>query len=114
MLSNKAIRPADFRQRVRLQQQQKNIFYFGLHPGLILTESGFIAAIILALACYSDGAWLEAYRNECVEAGKDIAGQARGMDKGFVSQPLKDRAKELLNVTLLARQRDYKNKPTNF
>ena len=92
----------------------KKIFYFGLHPGLIMTESGFIEDIILAPACYSDVAWLEAYRDECLKAGKDIAGQEWVMDKGFVSQPLKDRAKELLNVTLLARQRDYKNKPANF
>ena len=92
----------------------KKIFYFGLHPGLIMTESGFIEDIILAPACYSDVAWLEAYLDECVEAGKDIAGQEWVMDKGFVSQPLKDRAKELLNVTLLARQRDYKNRPADF
>ena len=60
-------------------------------------------------------AWLEAYLDECVEAGKDIAGQEWVMDKGFVSQPLKDRGEgELLNVTLLARQRDYKNKPADF
>ena len=92
----------------------KQEYYFGLHPGLIVTESGYIEDLILAPACFSDVAWLEAYLDECLEANRDIAGQEWIMDKGFVSKLLKQRAKHLLNVALLARQRDYKKKPADF
>lgn len=92
----------------------KKEYYFGLHPGLIMTESGFIVDIVLAPACFSDVTWLEAYLDECLEHARDLAGQEWIMDKGFVSKFLKERAKVLLNVTLLARQRDGKNKEVNF
>jgi hypothetical protein len=92
----------------------KESYYFGLHPGLVLTESGFIVDIVLAPAHYGDVTWLEAYLDECLELGRDLAGQEWVMDKGFVSKPLKERAKALLGVTLLARQRDYKNRPADF
>ena len=92
----------------------KEEYYFGLHPGVIMTESGFIEDIILAPAHYGDVTWLEAYLDECIELGRDLSGQEWVLDKGFVSKPLKARAKALLNVTLLARQRDYKNKPADF
>lgn len=88
----------------------KQEYYFGLHPGVLLTESGFVEDIILAPAHYSDVAWLEAYLDECQEEGRDLSGQEWVMDKGFVSKPLTKRAKELHNVTLLVRQRDYKKK----
>lgn len=92
----------------------KQAYYFGLHPGVIMSESGFLVDIVLAPAHCSDVSWLEAYLDECIEHDRDLAGQEWVMDKGFVSQPLKERAKALLNVTLLARQRDYKNKPADF
>lgn len=92
----------------------KQEYYFGLHPGVLMTESGFIEDIILAPAHYGDVSWLEAYLDECLQAGRDLAGQEWVMDKGFVSKPLKERAKILLGVTLLARQRDYKKTPADF
>jgi hypothetical protein len=92
----------------------KETFYFGLHPGLILTESGFIVDIVLAPAYMSDVGWLEAYLDECIEWDRDLSGQEWVLDKGFVSQKLKARAKSLLNVLLLARQRDYGKTPPSF
>lgn len=89
----------------------KQEYYFGLHPGVLLSESGFIQDIVLAPAHYSDVAWLEAYLDECQEEGRDLSGQEWVMDKGFVSKPLAKRAKELHHLTLLARQRDYKKEP---
>jgi hypothetical protein len=92
----------------------KEEYYFGLHPGLILTESGFIDDLVLAPAHFGDVTWLAAYLDECLEAGKDLAGQEWALDKGFVSKALQEQAKALLNLTLLARQRDYKDKPATF
>lgn len=92
----------------------KEAFYFGLHPGLILTESGFIEDIILAPAHFGDVTWLEAYLDECLEQERDLAGQEWVLDKGFVSKALKQRAKALLNLTLLARQRDYDPEGPDF
>jgi len=92
----------------------KREYYFGLHPGVLMTESGFIEDIILAPAHYSDVAWLEAYLDECQEEGRDLSGQEWVMDKGFVSKLLKARAQDLLGVTLLARQRDYGKEGPDF
>ena len=89
----------------------KEEFYFGLHPGLIMTESGFVEDLVLAPAHFGDVTWRVAYLNECLEAGRDLAGQEWVLDKGFVSKALKEQAKALLRLTLLARQRDYKGRP---
>ena len=89
----------------------KDEFYFGLHPGLIVTESGFVDDLVLAPAHFGDVTWLAAYLNACLEAGRDLAGQEWVLDKGFVSKPLKEQAKALLGLTLLARQRDYNGRP---
>jgi hypothetical protein len=92
----------------------KEEYYFGLHPGLVLTESGFIEDIILAPAHFGDVSWLEAYLDECLEHDRDLAGQEWVMDKGFVSKALKQRADALLKVRLLARQRDYADEEPDF
>lgn len=92
----------------------KEEYYFGLHPGLIMTESGFIVDIILAPAHFGDVTWLEAYLDECLDWERDLAGQEWIMDKGFVSKRLKERAQALLQVRLLARERDYDDQPANF
>jgi hypothetical protein len=92
----------------------KREFYFGLHPGLLLTESGFVEDIVLAPAHCTDVAWLEAYLDECIDLERDLSGQEWIMDKGFVSKPLKQWAKKLLNVSLLARQRDYGQEEPDF
>ena len=92
----------------------KKEYYFGLHPGVLLTKSGFIEDIILAPAHYGDVTWLEAYLDECVEAERDLSGQEWVLDKGFVSQMLTHRAKYLLNLTLLVRQRDPKGQSPDF
>ena len=89
----------------------KDEFYFGLHPGLIVTESGFVEDLVLAPAHLGDVTWLAAYLNEGLEARRDLVGQEWVLDKGFVSKPLKEQAKARLGLTLLARQRDYKGRP---
>jgi hypothetical protein len=85
----------------------KRQFYFGLHPGVLLTERGSIEDIILAPAHVGDVALLAAYLDECMEQERDLSGQEWILDKGFVSQALATAAKTLLGVRLLARQRDY-------
>ena len=92
----------------------KEEYYFGLHPGLVLTESGFIEDIILAPAHWGDVSWLEAYLDECLEHDRDLAGQEWVLDKGFVSKALEQRAYALLKVRLLARQRDYADEEPDF
>ena len=92
----------------------KQEYYFGLHPGLIMTQSGYLVDIVLAPASLNDVGWLEAYLDECLEWERDLSGQEWVLDKGFVSQPLKHKAKMLLNLLLLARRRDYHKQPPDF
>ena len=92
----------------------KQAFYFGLHPGLVMTQSGYIEDIILAPAHQSDVGWLAGYLDECIEEQRDLAGQEWVLDKGFVSKALKHAAKTHLNLCLLARQRDYKKQTPDF
>lgn len=92
----------------------KRQFYFGLHPGVLLTERGYIEDIILAPAHVGDVALLVAYLDECIEQGRDLSGQEWVMDKGFVCKALAQAAKTLLDVTLLARQRDYGEQEPDF
>ena len=88
----------------------KEQFYFGLHPGLLVTESGFIQEVILAPGNWADVHLLAAYLDECVQQGRDLSGQEWIGDKGFFSKPLAQWAKEHLGLNLLARQRDYGGK----
>ena len=70
----------------------KKEYYFGLHPGLLLTENGYIDDLFLAPGYMADVDLLTAYLDECIEEGQDVSGQEWIMDKGFVSKPLKQAA----------------------
>jgi hypothetical protein len=89
----------------------KRQYYFGLHPGLLVTGTGFIEDIVLAPGYCSDVMLLSAYLNErineCASQGSDLSHQEWALDKGFFSKPLKQAAKERLGLNLMARQRDY-------
>lgn len=92
----------------------KRAYYFGLHPGLLLSEAGYIDDLFLAPGFLQDVDLLVAYLDECSEQGRDLSGQAWIADKGFVSQPLKQAAQALLGLTLMVRQRDRKDQDTPF
>jgi hypothetical protein len=92
----------------------KCVYYFGLHPGLLLTERGYIDDLFLAPGYLADPDLLTAYLDACIEAGRDLSGQEWIADKGFVGQALKQAAKMLLGLTLLVRQRDYKGRFVPF
>ena len=85
----------------------KRHYYFGLHPGLLVTGSGYIEDIVLAPGYCSDPRLLACYLDEGIEAGQDRSGQVFAMDKGFVCQRLKAWAAQHLGLDLAARQRDY-------
>lgn len=88
----------------------KQEYYFGLHPGLLVTGSGFIQDLVLAPGNWADVTLLAAYLTECLQEGRDLSHQEWAMDKGFVSKPLKEQAMRLLGLNLMARQRDYAKK----
>jgi hypothetical protein len=89
----------------------KRIFYYGLRPGLLLTCSGFVLDLILAPANCNDTPLLAHYLDECVAAGRDLAGQTWIMDKGFLSAALAQWAQEHLGLQLLARRKEPKGEP---
>lgn len=88
----------------------KKQYYYGLHPGLLLTASGYIDDLILAPGNMFDTKLLARYLDECWIEGRDISRQDWIMDKGFWNEPLADHAKKHLGVNLIARQRDYQSK----
>ena len=88
----------------------KSQYYFGLHPGLLVTGSGFIEDLILAPGNWSDVRFLAHYLDQRAEQNEDLSGQEWVMDKGFFSQPIKKWAQKHLGLNLLARQRDYDRK----
>ena len=92
----------------------KKTYYFGLHPGLLLTEHGYIEDLFLAPGYLSDVNLLTAYLDECIEQGRDVSGQEWIGDKGFISKALAQAAQSLLGLTLLIRQRDYKGRFVPF
>lgn len=92
----------------------KKEYYFGLHPGLLLTERGYIDDLFLAPAYLHDVDLLAAYLDECQDAPRNLEGQEWITDKGFVSKALKQAAKTLLGLTIQARQRDYKEEEPSF
>jgi hypothetical protein len=99
----------------------KREFFFGLHPGLVLTGSGYIEDLFLApgnadaLAHHSnDTPLLAFYLDECIEEGRDLSGQEWYMDKGFLNRELKRRGKQMLGVNLLARSRQKKGEEATF
>ncbi len=92
----------------------KKLFFFGLHPGLLMTENGYIDDLFLAPGYLGDVPLLIAYLDECIEIGRDLSGQEWITDKGFVSKPLRQLAEKLLGLRLLVRQRDRKGKQIPF
>lgn len=92
----------------------KRPFFFGLHPGLLLTGSGYIDDLFLAPGNCFDTALLAGYLDECRVQGRDLSGQEWYMDKGLVSKAIKRRAQELLGVNLLARPRQKKGEAAPF
>jgi hypothetical protein len=85
----------------------KRQYYFGLHPGLLVTGTGFIEDIVLAPRYCSDVTLLGACLDQCVEQGRDLSHQEWAMDKGFFSKPLKCEAARQTGLNLMARRRDY-------
>jgi len=85
----------------------KRQYFFGLHPGLLVTGTGFIEDIVLAPGNCSDITLLSAYLDQCIDEGRDLSHQEWAMDKGFFSKPLKQEASRRTGVNLMARQRDY-------
>jgi hypothetical protein len=92
----------------------KRLFFYGLHPGLLTTASGFIVDLILAPGNLHDVPLLTAYLDECAAENRDLRGQTWVMDKGFRSQPLVQTAQERLGLRLLPRQPDLKTEPAPF
>ena len=84
----------------------KKQFFHGLRPQLLLTGSGFIDDLIVAPGNCNDTPALAFYLDECVELGRDVAGQCWVMDNGYSNPELARWAQERLGLTLLARQRD--------
>ena len=92
----------------------KRLFFFGLHPALLMTASGFVEDFILAPGNLHDVPLLAAYLHECETEQRDLRGQTWIMDKGFGSQPLVREAWERLGVRRLPRQKDRKGEPVSF
>jgi hypothetical protein len=84
----------------------KQQFFHGLHPQLLLTGSGFIDDLILAPGNCNDTPALAFYLDECVELGRELAGQCWVLDKGYSNPEIVHWAQERLGLTLLVRQRD--------
>lgn len=86
----------------------KKQYYFGLHPLLVVTESGFIQDILLAPGNWPDTGLLAAYLEQCRSEGKDLSFQHWILDKGFFDQDLIDRAHRLLGIHLHVRKPKYR------
>jgi hypothetical protein len=84
----------------------KKQFFHGLRPQLLLTGSGFIDDLIPAPGNCNDTRALAFYLDECVELGRELAGQCWVMDNGYSNPALARWAQERLGLTLLVRQRD--------
>lgn len=84
----------------------KRQYFFGLHPQLLITGSGFIEEIILAPGNCNDTPALAAYLDECVAAGRNLAGQFWVLDKGYRNRQIRRWAKEKLGLELLIRAQE--------
>ncbi len=84
----------------------KKQFFHGLRPQLLLTGSGFIDDLILAPGNCNDTPALAFYLDECVELGRELAGQIWVLDNGYSNREIERWAQEQLGLTLLVRQRD--------
>jgi hypothetical protein len=89
----------------------KRSFFFGLRPQLLMTASGFIIDLILAPGNCADVTALGLYLDECLEHGRDLAGQIWLLDKGYRSERLRRLARERLGLTLVARQQEPPGEP---
>lgn len=87
----------------------KKQFFHGLRPQLLLTGSGFIDELIPAPGNCNDTPALAFYLDECVELGRELAGQTWVLDNGYSNPPLARWAQEHLGLTLLVRQRDRRD-----
>jgi hypothetical protein len=92
----------------------KKQFFHGLRPQLLLTGSGFIDDLILAPGNCNDTPALAFYLDECVELGRELAGQIWVMDKGYWNPEISRWAAEELGLTLLVRQRDRRGAVPSF
>ena len=92
----------------------KKQYFYGLHPQLLLTGSGFIDDLIPAPGNCSDTPALAFYLDECVELGRELAGQTWVLDNGYSNPRLVAWAKERLGLTLLVRQRDRRGELPSF
>lgn len=91
----------------------KKQFFHGLRPQLLLTGSGFIDDLILAPGNCNDTPALAFYLDECVELGRELAGQIWVADKGYWNPRIIRWAHEQLGLTLLVRQRDRRGEAPN-
>jgi DDE family transposase len=92
----------------------KKQYFHGLHPQLLITGSGFIDDLIPAPGNCSDAPALAFYLDECVELGRELAGQTWVLDNGYSNPRLVAWAKEHLGLTLLVRQRDRRGELPSF
>jgi hypothetical protein len=92
----------------------KKQFFHGLRPQLLLTGSGFIEDLILAPGNCNDTPALAFYLDECVELGRELAGQIWVMDKGYWNPQIIRWAREQLGLTLLVRQRDRRGETPSY
>ncbi len=89
----------------------KRSFFFGLRPQLLITASGFLIDLILAPGNCADVIALGLYLDECLDLGRDLAGQTWLLDKGYRSERIARLARERLGLTLVARQQEPRGEP---
>ncbi len=92
----------------------KKQFFFGLHPALLMTASGFIDDLILAPGNCNDTRILAYYLHECLTHQRDRRRQVWVMDKGFRNKQLVVAAHEQLGLTLLPRQQEPRGEGPSF
>lgn len=92
----------------------KKQFYHGLHPQLLITGSGFIDDLIPAPGNCNDTPALAFYLDECVELGREMAGQTWVVDNGYSNPRLVAWAEARLGLTILVRQRDRAGELPSF
>jgi hypothetical protein len=92
----------------------KKQYFYGLHPQLLITGSGFIEDLIPAPGNCSDTPALAFYLDECVAEGRELAGQTWIMDNAYSNPQLAAWAQAHLGLTLLARQRDRPGELPSF
>jgi hypothetical protein len=92
----------------------KKQYFSGWHPQLLITGSGFVDDLIPAPGNCSDTPALAFYLDECVELGRELAGQFWVMDKGYSNPQIVAWAQEHLGLTLLVRRRGRRDELPSF